>query len=315
MHPTLFKIFSFPVPSYGAMLATAFLTGILIAMLYAKKRGLNPEAIADLGLYVIISAIIGARAYYVMTHFEEFRYDLLSIVNPFHNGHIGISGLVMYGGFIAAIVTATAYFKVKKLPPLQYLDVCSPSVGIGIAITRIGCFLNGCCHGAAAKAGALLAISYPNNGSPAGYYQHFVSHAASLQPSQFYESAGGLTMALVIYFAGRSKRAFTGLQFYLLVTLYALMRFFIELTRVYTPSEMVGPFTHNQVICIALFTVFGGLIARNFIKGGASVNPAVSGANSVNAADAIASNNAVNNANNAKSGRHRKGTRADAGKK
>jgi phosphatidylglycerol:prolipoprotein diacylglycerol transferase len=250
------------------MLALSFLVGIFFAMYLAKRRGLNPDVISDLGLYVIIAAIIGARAYYVMTHFDEFRGNLVSIINPIHDGYIGISGLVMYGGFIAAIITAAAFFKIKKLSPLQYLDVCSPSVGIGIALTRVGCFMNGCCHGAAAKAGALLSLNYPNNNSPAGYYQHYVANAQGLQPSQFYESAGGIAIAVILLLAGRSKRAFAGLQFYLLIVLYALMRFFIELTRVYTPSEKVGPLTHNQVICIVLFAVFGGIIVKNFIADG-----------------------------------------------
>jgi len=262
MHPTLFKIFSFPVPSYGTMLALSFLTGIFFAMYLAKKRGLNPDVVSDLALYVIISAVVGARAYYVMTHFGEFRGDLFSIVNPVHDGQIGISGLVMYGGFIAASVTAALFFKIKKLPTLQYLDVCSPSVCIGIALTRVGCFLNGCCYGSAAKAGALISLSYPEM-SPAGHYQRFVG-ASGLQPSQFYESAGGLVMAALILLASGSKKSFVGLQFYMLVALYAVMRFFIELTRVYVRSEMVGPFTHNQVICIVLFAVFGGLILKKF---------------------------------------------------
>jgi phosphatidylglycerol:prolipoprotein diacylglycerol transferase len=173
----------------------------------------------------------------------------------------------MYGGFIAATITAAVYFKIKKLPMLTYLDVCSPSVGFGIALTRIGCFLNGCCYGAAAKAGALLSLDYPNNASPAGYYQHMAGAAHGLQPSQFYESAGGLAIALILIFAGRSTRYFAGLQIYLLISLYALLRFFIELTRVYTQGEMVGPFTHNQVICIVTFFIFGGLAVRGFIRG------------------------------------------------
>ena len=265
MHSTLFHIFSFPVPSYGTMLALAFLTGIFLAMYLAQKRGLNPDVISDLGLYVIIAAIVGARAYYVMTHFGEFRGDLFSIINPVHDGQLGISGLVMYGGFIAAIVTAVLFFRIKKLPALRYLDVCSPSVCVGIAITRIGCFLNGCCYGSAAKAGALISLSYPES-SPAGYYQSLVG-AAGLQPSQFYESAGGLVMAALILLAGRSRWKFDGLQFYMLVALYAVMRFFIELTRVYVRSEMVGPFTHNQVICIALFAAFGGIIVKKIFWG------------------------------------------------
>jgi phosphatidylglycerol:prolipoprotein diacylglycerol transferase len=245
------------------MLALSFLSGIFIAMYLAKQRGLNPDAVSDVGLYTIISAIVGARLYYVMTHFHEFRGDLLSIVNPFHDGQIGISGLVMYGGFIMAIVTATLFFKIKKLPILPYLDVCSPSVGLGIALTRIGCFLNGCCYGVAAKPGSFLSINYPGVQSPAGYYQHAVG-AQGLLPTQFFESAGGIVIAVTLYLVGRSKFAFAGLQFYLLVVMYAVLRFFIETVR-YIETQKIGPFSHNQLICIVLFLVFGGIIVKKFM--------------------------------------------------
>jgi phosphatidylglycerol:prolipoprotein diacylglycerol transferase len=248
------------------MLAVSFLTGIFLARHFAKKRGFDPDIIYDLGLYVIIAAIVGARSYYVITHFDEFRGSLLSIINPIHDGYVGISGLVMYGGFIAAVITAAAYFKIKKLPPLPYLDVCTPSVGIGIALTRVGCFMNGCCYGAAAKAGALLSITYPYNGSPAGYYQHVTSAAHGLQPSQFYESAGGIAIAMILVYAGKSKRYFAGLQIYLLITLYAVLRFFIEMTR-YIETTKIGPFSHNQIICIVTFFIFSGLIVRGLIRG------------------------------------------------
>jgi phosphatidylglycerol---prolipoprotein diacylglyceryl transferase len=263
MHPTLFHIFSFPIPSYGTMLALSFLSGILLTMYLAKQRGLNPDVVSDVGLYIIISAIIGARAYYVMTHFHEFRGNLLSIVNPFQDGRIGISGLVMYGGFIAAIIAAALFFKIKKLPVLPYLDVFSPGVGVGIALTRVGCFLNGCCYGLAAKAGSFLSVSYPIEAhSPAGYYQHAIG-ATGLLPSQFFESAGGIIIAVTLYLVGRSKFAFAGLQFYLLVVMYAVLRFFIETVR-YIETQKIGPFSHNQLICIVLFLVFGGLIVKGF---------------------------------------------------
>ena len=259
MHPTLFHISSFPVPSYGTMLALSFLSGILLTMHFAKQRGLDANAVADAGLYLIISAIVGARAYYVMTHFDEFRGDLLSIVNPFQDGRIGISGLVMYGGFIAAIITTALFFKIKKLPILPYLDAFSPGVGVGIAITRIGCFLNGCCYGLAAKGGSFLSVNYPIDvNSPAAYYQHRVG-AAGLLPSQFLESAGGIVIAVTLYLVGRSKFYFAGLQFYLLIVMYAVLRFFIESVR-YIETQKIGPFSHNQVICIVLFLVFGGII-------------------------------------------------------
>jgi phosphatidylglycerol:prolipoprotein diacylglycerol transferase len=264
MYPTLFHIFSFPVPSYGTMLALSFLSGILLTMYFAKKRGLSPDVVADAGLYLIISAIVGARAYYVITHFHEFRGDLLSIVNPFQDGRIGISGLVMYGGFIAAIATTALFFKIKKLPVLPYLDVFSPGVGLGIAITRVGCFLNGCCYGLAAKAGSFLSVSYPNVRplSPAGYYQ-YSTNAPGLLPSQFFESAGGIIIAVALYLVGRSKFYFTGLQFYLLVVMYAALRFYIETVR-YIEVPKIWGLSHNQLICIVLFLAFGGIIIKKF---------------------------------------------------
>ncbi len=266
MHPTLFHVFSFPVPSYGTMLALSFLSGILLSMYFAKQRGLDPNVVSDAGLYLIISAIVGARAYYVMTHFHEFRGDLLSIVNPFQDGRIGISGLVMYGGFIAAIITTALFFKIKKLPVLPYLDVFSPGVGVGIALTRVGCFLNGCCYGVAAKAGSFLSVNYPINvNSPAGWYQHKILGAPGLLPTQFFESIGGIVIAVTLYLVGRSKFAFAGLQFYLLIVMYAVLRFFIESVR-YIETPKIGPFSHNQLICIVSFLVFGGIIVWKFKK-------------------------------------------------
>jgi len=108
-------------------------------------------------------------------------------------------------------------------------------------------------------------VSYPRGaGSPAGYYQHHID-APGLLPSQLFESAGGLIIALILFLAPRHKKAFAGLQFYLLVVLYAVMRFFIEYTRVYGQAQMIGPFTHNQVICIVLFFTFGYLILKNIL--------------------------------------------------
>ncbi|MDR0308297.1 MAG: prolipoprotein diacylglyceryl transferase [Chitinispirillales bacterium] len=264
MHPVMFNISGFPVPSYGLMLALSFLAGIWIASYRAKKAGLNPDVVSDMGLYVIIAAVLGSRLYYVFLHFDEFRGNLLSIINPFQNGSIGIGGLVMYGGFLGAIGAAAIFFKVKKIPHLPYLDICAPSVGVGIALTRIGCFLNGCCYGAAAKAHNALCVHYPDI-SPAGHYQHLIS-AHGLQPSQLYEAAGGLMIALIVWLVGK-KNLFTGLQFYLMVVSYSVLRFFVDFTRVYNASERIGPFSHNQTLCIALFVIFGGLILRKFLTG------------------------------------------------
>jgi len=268
MHPVLFKIFTFPVHSYGMMLALSFLFGIWLSTSRAKKRGLNPEIIADVGFWVIISAIIGARLYFVILHPEEFRGNWLDAINPFQEGMVGIGGLVMYGGFIGAIVSAFIYFRIKKLPFLPYADALAPSVGFGIFLTRIGCFLNGCCYGAGTTGSC--SVSFPNI-SPAGSYQEHI-HAAGLYPSQLFESVGGLLIALIILAVGL-KRPFAGLQFYLTGILYTILRFMIDFSRHYEASEKIGMLSHNQIVCIVLFIVFAGLILKQFLSGDTTQAP------------------------------------------
>jgi phosphatidylglycerol:prolipoprotein diacylglycerol transferase len=226
----------------------------------AKKAGLDSNHIPDVAFWVIFAAIIGSRLYYVGLHFEEFRDDLLSIVNPFQGGTIGIGGLVMYGGFIGAVVAGIIFFNVKKIPFLPYADAMAPSVGFGIMLTRVGCFLNGCCYGGAGH--GPFSASFPLS-SPAGSYQAHI-HADALYMSQLFESAGGLVIGLVILLIGRFK-PFVGLQFYLVGVMYAVLRFMVDFSRFYSASEKLGPLSHNQVVCIVLFIVFSGLILKNYL--------------------------------------------------
>jgi phosphatidylglycerol:prolipoprotein diacylglycerol transferase len=268
MHPEFFKIFSFPIHSYGLMLALSFLIGIWISTTIAKKRNLNPDVVSDLGVWVILAAIVGARFYYVVLHFEEFKGDLLSIINPFQNGQVGIGGLVMLGGLLGAIAAGYTYFKVKKASFLPYADVIAPGVGVGIFLTRIGCFLNGCCYGAPAH--GTCSVDFPTI-SPAGHYQQQM-HAAGLYPSQLFESAGGLVIAGILFMLLRGK-FFNGFLFYMMGILYAVLRFAVDYSRYYGPGEHLGPFSHNQVICIIMFVIFGSLIVKNLVFGKSEQKP------------------------------------------
>lgn len=255
------------------MLAMSFLVGIWLSTKRAKNRGLDPSVITDVGFYVILSAIVGARLYYVFLHFDEFSGNLSSVFNPFQDGGVGIGGLVMYGGFLGAILAGFLYFKIRKLSFRPYADVMAPSVGIGIFLTRIGCFLNGCCYGGPTS--AFFGVIFPPD-SPAGYHQRHLhsegiehlsaAHPPTIYPSQLFESLGGLAIAVIVLWIGR-KKIFTGLEFYLVGLLYSVLRFAVDFTRYYGPGEKLGPLSHNQVLCIVLFAVFGGLILRGFLFG------------------------------------------------
>ncbi|MBD3392975.1 MAG: prolipoprotein diacylglyceryl transferase [Chitinivibrionales bacterium] len=260
MHPILFQIGKLPIHSYGFMLALSFLLGIWFGGWRAKRRGLDGDVLSDVGFWIILAAIVGARLYYVVLHFEEFSDNILGVINPFHGGSMGIGGLVMYGGYIGAILAGVAYFRIKKIPFLPYADAAAPTIGFGIFLTRIGCFLNGCCFGAPTEAS--WGVDFPSS-CPAGHYQLGV-HADALHPSQLYLSAGGLIIALIILALGR-KKVFAGFEFFLFGILYSILRFAVDFTRYYTPDEHLLGLTHNQIVCIGIFVVFGGLMLKSVL--------------------------------------------------
>lgn len=260
MHPVVFQFGKVVIHSYGLMLALSFLLGIWFSSWRAKRDGLNSAVISDIGFWIILAAIIGSRLYYVFLHFDEFKGNLVNIFNPFHGDTLGIGGLVMYGGLIGGILAGVIFFKVRKLPFLPYADACAPAFGTGIFLTRIGCFLNGCCYGMPTE--AWYGVHFPIS-SPAGAYQAHL-HASKLIPSQLFLSAGGLLIALIILAVDR-KKIFTGFQFYLMVVLYSILRFLVDFTRYYSDDERLASLSHNQVVCIVIFIIFMGLIVKNII--------------------------------------------------
>ncbi|MBU1912968.1 MAG: prolipoprotein diacylglyceryl transferase [Candidatus Omnitrophica bacterium] len=142
MYPIIAKIGHFTVYSYGMMVAIAFLFGIFIAKYEAVRKKINPDLVYDLGFYLLIGSIIGARAYYI------FFFDLKSFLeNPLFMFKIWQGGLSIHGGIFAGIITGLVFSRIRKISFWVLADLISPSIILGQAIGRIGCFLNGCCGG------------------------------------------------------------------------------------------------------------------------------------------------------------------------
>ena len=168
----------------------SFLLGIFLGMYRAKKRDIDPNKIMDLSVVIVISAILGARFLYVIFHLEEFRGHWMDMINPFQSsGQIGIAGLTMLGGFLAALASSLIYMWRHKLPILKIADILAPSVGLGIFITRIGCFFNGCCYGTPTK--VPWAVVFPPE-SAAGYSSGIVNSQEHQQVSSV--RSGGQVM-------------------------------------------------------------------------------------------------------------------------
>jgi len=267
LHPVLVKIGALEIRAYGLALALSFLIGIYISTYRAKKRGINPNDIMDLSVILIISAIIGSRLLYILFHLEEFRGHWLDTFNPFQsNGQIGIAGLTVLGGVILCIISSIIYMRIKKLPFYRFADVIVPAVGFGIFLTRIGCFLNGCCFGIPCEAEHSLCVTFPYNSAAGSQFP-----GVPLVPAQLYSSLYGLIIFITLLLAERWKK-FDGFLLALFFILYGIARFIIDFYRYYEDSMVlfaVGEkgISLNQGIS-ALFVVVGIAL---LIKGYSSV--------------------------------------------
>ena len=250
MHTTLIQLGPFAIRSYGLMLALSFLIGIFLARWRAKRIGIDFHRIMDLAVVVILSSIIGSRALYVVFHLEEFSSNPLDIINPFQSsGEVGIQGLTMYGGVVLSLVTSFLFLKRHRLPIWKIADVIAPSIAFGVFLTRIGCFLNGCCFGKPCDHPWCLV--FPPE-SAAGYFfpnQH-------IHPTQLYASLYGLVIFVALLFLERFKK-FDGFTFWLFILLYAAARFSIDFVRFYEHAmtvQVLGlTLSVNHVISAALF--------------------------------------------------------------
>ncbi len=253
MFPSLLKIGPIVIHAYGLLLAVSFLVGILWAMKRGEKRGIRGNDVMDAGLITVVSAIAGSRLFYVVTHIDEFRGRWLDTVNPLQSdGEIGLAGLSMLGGVVFAIVAIAVFCVRKKIRVLRFFDAAAPSLALGLGLTRIGCFLNGCCFG---KPGDhSWCVAFPEQ-SPAGAFLP----GLRLHPTQLYSSMYDFLMLAVLLLVDRKKRA-DGFLSALFFVLYGIFRFLIDFVRYYETSvqfRFLGiSFTYNQLISLSM-ALFG----------------------------------------------------------
>jgi phosphatidylglycerol:prolipoprotein diacylglycerol transferase len=248
VHPVLFRIGSLPVNTYGLALAVSFLLGLRLGSKRAARIGVEPPEIANLGVAVMVAAIVGARVFYVVTHWEEFSARWIDVFAIWK----GLYGLSMLGGVILAMVVGFAYILRKRWPVWKLADAVIPAFALGIFITRIGCFFNGCCFGR--ETCSPLGISFPEGSLPWSVFGD-----ARVHPTQLYSSAAGLYMLLVLLLADRRK-PFPGFVFCLFMGLYGITRFGLEEFRYFDhdPNLLLGysqfagrpGITDNQLISI-----------------------------------------------------------------
>jgi len=240
MYPRLFEIGPITLYTYGVLLAAAYLLGLKLAMSRAAKRGLDANRVLDLGIYIIISALIGAKLLLLVTDFQTFRNDPHELVT------LARSGGVFYGGLILAVIVALWYIRRVGLPLWTTCDMFAPGIALGHVIGRFGCFFAGCCWGKPTTKAWAITFTDPfaaaNVGTPLN---------VPLHPTQLYEAGAELIILFILLFSERKGRPYAGRTFWLYMLLYAVSRFIIEFYRD-DPRGSVGIFSTSQFISVIL---------------------------------------------------------------
>lgn len=229
MRPVIFSFGSIDIYAYGLMLALAFLVCTLVARAEALRRGLKADLVYDVALGAAVGGILGARFFYVAYYWELYA------ASPLRALAVWEGGLVFYGGLFggATIVLAIAYLKNYSLEELAHL--VGLVLPLGIAITRIGCFLNGCCYGKPTQ--LPWGVVFPGLG---GITRH---------PTQLYELLYALFIFIFLWvFKDKLKRGYPLAYF---LVLYSFCRFFNEFLRA-NPSFLWG-LTGSQVVSLIIF--------------------------------------------------------------
>ena len=252
MHPILIELGKLKIYSYGFMLALSFFLGIQLAGRRAAARGIRREILYDLSIVLILCAVLGSRGLYILTHRDHF-HSILDIIALWQGG------ATYYGGLILALAGAVVFLRRARVPFFTVADICAPSIAMGIALTRIGCFLSGCCFGR--PTASSIGIVFPE-GCPAGY----TYPGEAIHPTQLYASLYGLVI-LIVLIALERRKYFEGYTFSILCVLYGLARFTVDFFRFYEKSALVGNLlTVNQVLSVGLVLV--GLFLFLFLRRG-----------------------------------------------
>jgi phosphatidylglycerol---prolipoprotein diacylglyceryl transferase len=241
MYPRLFELGPITVYTYGVLLAAAYLLGLKLAMVRAKARGLDDARVLDLGIYIIISALVGAKLLLLITDFHTFTSDPKELLT------LARSGGVFYGGLILAVSVALWYIRRIGLPLWTTCDVFAPGIALGHVVGRFGCLFAGCCFGRPTTKPWGITFTDPfaaaNVGTPLG---------VPLHPTQLYEAGAEFIILMVLLWSERKGRPFAGRTFWLYMLLYAISRFIIEFFRGDERGN-VGIFSTSQFISLLLF--------------------------------------------------------------
>ena len=225
------SIGGFEIAYYGMVIALGMALGIMLILKIARKSGQNEDTYVDLTMITIVCAIIGARIYYVIFSWQDYKDDLRQIFN------IRGGGLAIYGGVIAGLITILVFAKVKKLNVYLLLDTVCPGLAVGQILGRWGNFFNREAFGGYSN--GLLAMALPRSAVRQGEITgQMLEHLKvidgvefiQVHPTFLYESLWNLMLLVCLLYLWKHRR-YPGQIVFTYLMGYGLGRIWIESLR------------------------------------------------------------------------------------
>lgn len=229
MNPVAFEVFGIGIRWYGILIAAAMLIGSVYTIREGKKLGYSEDHLLDLILVVLVSAIVGARLWYVAFNLSYYLSDPSEIIN------LRGGGLAIHGGVVFGIIAGYFVTRWRHLDFFKMADVIAPVLALGQAIGRWGNFANQEAHG-----------------GPTDLPWGIMIDGVRVHPTFLYESLWNLAL-FAFLMAFKKRKPFDGALMFLYLIVYSVGRFWIEGLR--TDSLMVGPFRTAQVTSLIMIAV------------------------------------------------------------
>jgi phosphatidylglycerol:prolipoprotein diacylglycerol transferase len=234
---------------YGLMLFFAFLGSMNLAAWRARREKLDPETVYDFALWVFIGGLVGARLFYAVQYWGVQVHSLWDVLK------IWKGGIVLYGSILGGAAAFFLYWRLRPFPLRPMLDVIAPSLALGVAVGRVGCFLNGCCYGD--RCDLPWGVRFPIGSPPwadqvrSGLIDEERTWSLPVHPTQLYSAFDGLVLLLLLtaYYPLRRR---DGEVMALLMVTYPLSRFLIEWLRNDEPVFLGGMTISQNVSVLVL---------------------------------------------------------------
>jgi phosphatidylglycerol---prolipoprotein diacylglyceryl transferase len=289
MRPELFRYFDVGFPSYFVLLLSGFFFATALGVLWAKRIGLDPDVVVDLGLAMLLAGVAGSRILHVLVDgyfwdyvhlctdpsLVDWPFDRAECVSSAYNGDwdpvrgvchpktrdcfawakFWAGGLTYYGGFLGATGAAVYLLRRDRFPFWKAADMAGFAVPIGLAFGRMGCLLAGCCFGAPSSVPWAMSFPPRSPASEAQAKEHILESmrmwSHPVHPTQVYESAASLAVAAVCLFLVHPRKRYDGQVFAAFLALYAIARCLVEVLRRDARGGFLGLST-SQLIGLGL---------------------------------------------------------------